>query len=155
LNWLDKGSRVGAGAARRHVISPDASRTRPDLTRPMREIERGDVLVPVRFDRLACSVCRLLDTIERGKGRAQISRSLRGPIDTPTARNVFSLQVLGAVAQLEILRALVTYVEAGPWWTKESRRIEGNSARTALRRSATHLQIASARPLEVPSCSPR
>ncbi|VFU16676.1 recombinase family protein [Methylocella tundrae] len=83
-----------------------ASRTRPELARLMRDIRAGDVLVVVRLDRLARSVSHLLDTIERLEDRGAHFRSLRDPIDTSTPQGMFSLQVLGAVAQLE--RALIS-----------------------------------------------
>ena len=72
----------------------------------MREIRPGDVLVVVRLDRLARSVSHLLDVIEHLEENGAHFRSLRDPIDTSTPQGMFSLQVLGAVAQLE--RALVS-----------------------------------------------
>jgi DNA invertase Pin-like site-specific DNA recombinase len=83
-----------------------ASRARPELARLMREIRAGDVLVVVRLDRLARSVSHLLDVIERLEEKGAHFRSLRDPIDTSTPQGMFSLQVLGAVAQLE--RALIS-----------------------------------------------
>jgi DNA invertase Pin-like site-specific DNA recombinase len=83
-----------------------ASRARPELARLMREIRTGDVLVVVRLDRLARSVSHLLDVIERLEESGAHFRSLRDPIDTSTPQGMFSLQVLGAVAQLE--RALIS-----------------------------------------------
>jgi DNA invertase Pin-like site-specific DNA recombinase len=82
-----------------------ASRPRPVLAKLMREIAAGDVLVVVRLDRLARSVSHLLEVIERLEERGARFRSLRDPIDTSTPQGMFSLQVLGAVAQLE--RALI------------------------------------------------
>lgn len=82
-----------------------ASRARPVLTRLMNEIDAGDVLVVVRLDRLARSVSHLLAVIENLEARQAHFRSLRDPIDTSTPQGMFSLQVLGAVAQLE--RALI------------------------------------------------
>ena len=82
-----------------------ASRARPVLARLMREIGPGDVLVVVRLDRLARSVSHLLAVIEDLESRRAHFRSLRDPIDTSTPQGMFSLQVLGAVAQLE--RALI------------------------------------------------
>ncbi len=78
-----------------------ASRARPELARLMREIRAGDVLVVVRLDRLARSVSHLLEVIERLEDGGAHFRSLRDPIDTSTPQGMFSLQVLGAVAQLE------------------------------------------------------
>ncbi|MGO4574112.1 recombinase family protein [Microvirga sp. 2TAF3] len=83
-----------------------ASRARPVLARVLREIRPGEVLVVVRLDRLARSVSHLLEVIEDLKQKGAHFRSLRDPIDTSTPQGMFSLQVLGAVAQLE--RALVS-----------------------------------------------
>lgn len=82
-----------------------ASRSRPVLGKLIREIAAGDVLVVVRLDRLARSVSHLLEVIEQLEARGAHFRSLRDPIDTSTPQGMFSLQVLGAVAQLE--RALI------------------------------------------------
>jgi DNA invertase Pin-like site-specific DNA recombinase len=72
----------------------------------MREIRAGDVLVVVRLDRLARSVSHLLEVIERLEAKGAHFRSLCDPIDTSTPQGLFTLQVLGAVAQLE--RALIS-----------------------------------------------
>jgi DNA invertase Pin-like site-specific DNA recombinase len=61
--------------------------------------------VVVRLDRLARSVSHLLAVIEQLEAAGAHFRSLRDPIDTFTPQGMFSLQVLGAVAQLE--RALI------------------------------------------------
>src|SRR6202167_6714810 len=65
----------------------------------------GETLVVVRLDRLARSVSHLLAVIEQLEASGAHFRSLRDPIDTTTPQGMFSLQVLGAVAQLE--RALI------------------------------------------------
>jgi DNA invertase Pin-like site-specific DNA recombinase len=83
-----------------------ASRARPVLARLIREIQSGEVLVVVRLDRLARSVSHLLEVIETLEARKAHFRSLRDPIDTSTPQGIFSLQVLGAVAQLE--RSLIS-----------------------------------------------
>jgi DNA invertase Pin-like site-specific DNA recombinase len=83
-----------------------ASRTRPVLSRLIREISRGEVLVVVRLDRLARSVSHLLEVIETLEEKGAHFKSLRDPIDTSTPQGMFSLQVLGAVAQLE--RSLIS-----------------------------------------------
>lgn len=82
-----------------------ADRDRPELARLLRDLGRGDVLVVVRLDRLARSVSHLLEVIERLTEKGAHFRSLHDPIDTSTPQGMFSLQVLGAVAQLE--RALI------------------------------------------------
>ncbi len=60
----------------------------------------------VRLDRLARSVSHLLAVIEELEQKGAHFRSLRDPIDTSTPQGMFSLQVLGAVAQLE--RSLIS-----------------------------------------------
>ena len=82
-----------------------ADRSRPVLARLLRDIRAGETLVVVRLDRLARSVGHLLAVIEQLEARGAHFRSLRDPIDTATPQGMFSLQVLGAVAQLE--RALI------------------------------------------------
>jgi len=102
-----------------------ASRARPVLARLMREIGAGDVLVVVRLDRLARSVSHLLAVIEDLEGRQAHFRSLRDPIDTSTPQGMFSLQVLGAVAQLE--RALIAErTKAGMKAAKARGKLAGN-----------------------------
>jgi len=83
-----------------------ASRARPVLSRLLREIRKDEVLVVVRLDRLARSVSHLLEVIEELESKGAHFRSLRDPIDTSTPQGMFSLQVLGAVAQLE--RSLIS-----------------------------------------------
>lgn len=55
----------------------------------------------MRLDRLARSVSLLLAVIEELEESGAHFRSLRDPIDTSTPQGMFSLQVIGAVAQLE------------------------------------------------------
>jgi len=83
-----------------------ASRARPALAQLVKEIRPGDVLVVVRLDRLARSVSHLLEVIEGLEKKGAHFKSLRDPIDTSTPQGMFSLQVLGAVAQLE--RSLIS-----------------------------------------------
>ena len=91
----------------------------------MREIGGGDVLVVVRLDRLARSVSHLLQVIETLEERGAHFRSLRDPIDTSTPQGMFSLQVLGAVAQLE--RALISErTKAGIKAAKAHGKLPGN-----------------------------
>lgn len=83
-----------------------ASRSRPVLAQLLKEIRSGDILVVVRLDRLARSVSHLLELIEGLEKRGAHFKSLQDPIDTSTPQGMFSLQVLGAVAQLE--RSLIS-----------------------------------------------
>lgn len=102
-----------------------ASRARPVLARLLSEIGDGDVLVVVRLDRLARSVSHLLAVIETLEERGAYFRSLQDPIDTATPQGMFSLQVLGAVAQLE--RALIAErTKAGMKAARERGSVPGN-----------------------------
>jgi len=102
-----------------------ASRARPVLAKLIREIKRGEVLVVVRLDRLARSVSHLLQVIETLEERGAHFRSLSDPIDTSTPQGMFSLQVLGAVAQLE--RALISErTKAGIKAAKARGKLPGN-----------------------------
>jgi DNA invertase Pin-like site-specific DNA recombinase len=78
-----------------------ASRARPALARLLREIDAGETLVVVRIDRLARSVIHLLQIIDDLNAKGAHFRSLSDPIETSTPQGMFSLQVLGAVAQFE------------------------------------------------------
>ncbi|EHS53249.1 Resolvase domain-containing protein [Rhizobium sp. PDO1-076] len=116
-------------AAGCHVVHEEhgsgVSRTRPVLAKLLREIAAGDVLVVVRLDRLARSVSHLLEVIEQLEKRGVHFRSLRDPIDTSTPQGMFSLQVLGAVAQLE--RTLIAErTKAGMKAAKARGRLAGN-----------------------------
>jgi DNA invertase Pin-like site-specific DNA recombinase len=120
-----------------------ASRARPVLARLMRDIGAGEVLVVVRLDRLARSVSHLLDVIERLEERGAHFRSLRDPIDTSTPQGMFSLQVLGAVAQLE--RALIAErTKAGIKAAKARGKLPGNPGLRERRPEAIR-KIAAAR----------
>lgn len=102
-----------------------ASRARPALSKLLRDIGAGDTVVVVRIDRLARSVSHLLEVIEGLTEKGVHFRSLRDPIDTTTPQGMFSLQVLGAVAQLE--RSLISErTKAGIKAAKSKGRLLGN-----------------------------
>ncbi len=82
-----------------------ASRSRPVLGRLLRRLGPGDVLVVVRIDRLARSLSHLLEVLEGLEAKGAHFRSLGDPIDTTSPQGKFTLQVLGAAAELE--RALI------------------------------------------------
>jgi DNA invertase Pin-like site-specific DNA recombinase len=123
-------------------------RSRPVLACLLREIRPGETLVVVRLDRLARSVSHLLAVIEQLETSSAHFRSLRDPIDTATPQGMFSLQVLGAVAQLE--RALIAErTRAGLQAARSRGRIGGNPGlragdpdavrKTRASRAAAHL----------------
>lgn len=102
-----------------------ASKTRPELGRLLAQIQPGDVLTVVRLDRLARSVRDLLEIVETLQRTGAYFRSLADPIDTSSAQGMFSLQVLGAVAQLE--RALISErTKAGIAAARARGRLPGN-----------------------------
>jgi len=104
-----------------------ADRGRPVLARLLREIRPGETLVVVRLDRLARSVTHLLAVIEQLEASGAHFRSLRDPIDTATPQGMFSLQVLGAVAQLE--RSLIAErTKSGLNAARARGRVGGNPA---------------------------
>lgn len=81
------------------------SRERPVLKRLVADLGPGDVLVVVRLDRLARSLSHLLSVMETLSAKGAHFRSLRDPVDTSSPQGKFTLQVLGAAAELE--RALI------------------------------------------------
>lgn len=121
---LDELHAAGCAAVHEEHAS-GADRTRPVLARVLREIRPGETLVVVRLDRLARSVAHLLAVIEQLEAKGAHFRSLRDPIDTTTPQGMFSLQVLGAVAQLE--RALIAErTKAGLRSARARGRVGGN-----------------------------
>lgn len=84
--YQDKGSGVGP---------------RPQLREALRRLQAGDTLVVWKLDRIARSLADLLNVIERLNQLNASIRSLTEPIDTSSSIGQFTLQVLGAVAQLE------------------------------------------------------
>ena len=112
-----------------------ADRTRPALARLIATIRPGDTLVVVRLDRLARSLVHLLQVIDTLKAKGAHFRSLGDPIDTTTPQGTFSLQVMGAVAELE--RALIRErTKAGLRSARAQGRIGGNPALRAGDREA-------------------
>ena len=121
---LDELRAAGCDTVREEHAS-GADRTRPVLARLLRDIGPGETLVVVRLDRLARSVSHLLAVIEQLEAKGAHFRSLRDPIDTTTPQGMFSLQVLGAVAQLE--RALIAErTKAGLRAARSRGRVGGN-----------------------------
>jgi DNA invertase Pin-like site-specific DNA recombinase len=112
-----------------------ADRTRPALQRLLAAMRPGDTLVVVRLDRLARSLSHLLQVIDLLEARGAHFRSLGDPIDTATPQGRFSLQVMGAVAELE--RALIRErTKAGLRSARAQGRVGGNPGLRAGDREA-------------------
>jgi hypothetical protein len=79
--------------------------SRPQLTAALARVERDDILVVARIDRLARSLSHLLAVVETLRARGAHFKSLADPIDTAGPSGVLVLQMLGAVAEFE--RALI------------------------------------------------
>lgn len=102
-----------------------ARTTRLQLEQALRRVRAGDTLVVVKIDRLARGLSHLLRVIEDLTKRGAYFRSLGDPIDTTTPQGRFSLQVLGAVAELE--RALARErTDAGLAAARARGRVGGN-----------------------------
>ncbi|WP_288254889.1 recombinase family protein [uncultured Hydrogenophaga sp.] len=84
--FQDKGSGVGP---------------RPHLQVAVGMLKAGDTLVVWKLDRIARSLPQLLDVVGRVQDAGAGIRSLTEHMDTSTPMGQFTLQVLGAVAQLE------------------------------------------------------
>lgn len=74
---------------------------RPQLRAAIQRLDPGDTLVVWKLDRIARSLADLLGVIDRLDQAKATIRSLTEPIDTSSPIGEFTLQVLGAVAQLE------------------------------------------------------
>lgn len=74
---------------------------RPELQRALSTLKRGDCLVVWKIDRVARSLSELLLVLGKLKALGADIQSLTEPIDTSSPFGEFTLQILGAVAQLE------------------------------------------------------
>lgn len=121
---LDELRAAGCAEIFRETAS-GGSRSRVELLRALARVGRGDTLVVVRIDRLARSLSHLLEVIERLRDQGAYFRSLHDPIDTASPQGLFTLQVLGAAAELE--RALIRErTKAGLRAAKARGRVGGN-----------------------------
>ena len=86
------------------VFTENASgsdRRRPELAKVLKRLEKGDVLMVVRIDRLARSAIHLMEIIEALDKRGIKFKSLSDPIDTTSSSGRFVFQILAAVAEME------------------------------------------------------
>ena len=82
------------------------AKKRPGLNECLRAMEKGDVLVIYRLDRLARSLRQLLDLLDHLEKRGIGLKSLNDSIDTTTAVGRLVVHVIGAIAEFE--RALIS-----------------------------------------------
>lgn len=107
VSTLDQGTRLQLDALNavgvRRVFQDKGSGVgpRPQLHKALASLRAGDTLVVWKLDRIARSLSDLLTIVERIKAAQASIRSLTEPIDTSSPIGEFTLQVLGAVAQLE------------------------------------------------------
>jgi DNA invertase Pin-like site-specific DNA recombinase len=98
---------TAAGAVKIFREKESGAKTdREQLARAIAALDKGDVLVVTRLDRLARSILDLLNTLEDVSKRKAGFRSLAEPwADTTTAHGKLMLTILGGLAEFE--RALI------------------------------------------------
>lgn len=87
-----------------YIYEEEASggkRNRPKLKKMLEQLERGDVVIVWKLDRLSRSLRDLLNLLEHFKDAGVGFRSLTESIDTTTPGGRMMLQMLGAVAEFE------------------------------------------------------
>ena len=98
---LDALKKAGAARIYREKIS-GAKADRPELGRLMRGLERGDILVVTRLDRLARSTRDLLNVLDSVSKAGAAFKSLADAwADTTTPHGRLMLTVLGGLAEFE------------------------------------------------------
>lgn len=75
--------------------------TRAKLTAALDELRAGDVLVVTKLDRLARSMCNLLEIVDQIASKGASLRILAMNLDTATPTGRLMLNMLGSVAQFE------------------------------------------------------
>jgi len=92
---------AAATVTRVFVESGSGVGPRPELQKALAALIPGDILVVWKLDRIARSLSDLLRVLDRVRSAQASIRSLTEPIDTSTPIGEFTIQILGAVAQLE------------------------------------------------------
>lgn len=107
VSTLDQDTRLqldalkGAGVKRVYQDKSSGVGPRPELRAAIGALKPGDTLVVWKLDRIARSLSDLLGIIDQVKQAGASIKSLTEPIDTSNPIGQFTLQVLGAVAELE------------------------------------------------------
>ncbi len=129
-----------------------ASADRPVLKECLAALQKGDVLLVWRIDRVARSLKHLLSILEHIEAVGAEIRSLTEPLDTTSPLGVYMLQSLGAIAQLErsmirerSIAGQVAALERGVVWggRKPTLDAAGRALALSLRAEGlTQLQVA-------------
>ncbi|MFT4241439.1 MAG: recombinase family protein [Acidovorax sp.] len=98
---LDALAKAGCSAVFQEKASGASRRGRVELARCLASLQRGDVLVVYKIDRIARSLFDLLEILRQLEAVGATIKSVTEPLDTTNSMGVFVVQILGAVAQLE------------------------------------------------------
>lgn len=98
---MDALNRAGCQRIFQEKASGASRRGREELARCLASLDKGDVLVVYKIDRIARSLFDLLDILRHLERVGATIKSVTEPLDTTNSMGVFVIQMLGAVAQLE------------------------------------------------------
>lgn len=98
---LDALRLAGCSVLFEEKASGASRRGRAELARCLASLQRGDVLVVYKIDRIARSLFDLLEILRQLEAVGATIKSVTEPLDTTNSMGVFVVQILGAVAQLE------------------------------------------------------
>lgn len=119
---------------------------RPQLRLALSQMQRGDVLLVWKLDRVARSLRDLLEILELLHVSGCGFRSLTEPIDTSSPVGVFIVQILGAVGQFErslirerAIAGQVAALRRGVRWGGQPRALTEDDAQEVFRLRQTGL----------------
>jgi DNA invertase Pin-like site-specific DNA recombinase len=92
---------TAAGCERIYREQVSAIGDRPEFTKAMDQLRKGDTLVVTKLDRLARSVIHLLQVVEELNRMGVELKVLEMALDTNTATGKLMLGVIGSVGQFE------------------------------------------------------
>ena len=98
---LDALVKAGCTVIFQEKASGASRRGRHELTKCLASLQKGDVLVVYKIDRIARSLFDLLAILRQLETVGATIKSVTEPLDTTNSMGVFVVQILGAVAQLE------------------------------------------------------
>lgn len=98
---LDALRRAGCSVVFEEKASGASQRGRPELAKCIAGLQKGDLMVVYKIDRIARSLSDLLDILRRIEKVGATIKSVTEPLDTTNSMGMFVIQMLGAVAQLE------------------------------------------------------